>query len=280
MASVRKRLPILLLAFVAAAPTPPPPYLAGTGLPPAFIVNFTIHEKGEIKPPNPANQNQMWYLTQGSSIYFKSVFPQAALIPGEPTQCKDKALTWFIQRDPAYDNFYTAKAFCTALKTWTLVGVNFGPPRADMVARFSKYIDMPPLWAPRAGSKLPLLPPPSQLTEWYLTSPGHPSAAKQGYFAMLHDPITVNGVAYKPMYSLVGAGAGVFHQATGELIYGPYDLTTPIPMGAFTEPTGYTQIPTSAVPGGEKMIATDCGICHIVEKGRKPQLLGPAPPSK
>jgi hypothetical protein len=284
---------VLILALsliVLCGATSQPPFLAGTQLLPTFRMTFTDHLKKEVRPPDPTKENEVIYLTSGNTIYFKSVFRQSPLIPGEPAVFKDKMTWWFLVRDSQHQNQYTARVFCVTCtpKSWVLVAVNFGPPRSDMVARFYASLPLPPLPEPLPASGLPVSPPPSKQTpiEWFLTAgsmvngkPSLPAPDKQGYFAMYaKQGVTSDGVFYKQPFSLGGSGAGAWHQAYGQLVYDTYTPQPKLLPSAFTPPSGYTQIVTPELANGQQIVTSNCAICHTVENGPTTLYL-PNPPT-
>lgn len=275
----------LSVILLCGATPPQPPYLQGTQLLPTFSMTFMLHQMIEVRPPDSGKQNEVLYFTDGSTTYFRSVFKQSPLLPGEPVSFKDQEVEWFLVPDSNHGGQYTARVYCMTCnpKSWVLVAVNFGPPRPDLVARYNAKLPVPPLPLPLAGSNLPVTPPSPKTTpiEWFLTSgsPGKPSPAdKQGYFAMFaKQGVTIGGVFYKQPYGMVGAAAGVWHQGYGEIIYDKYVIPPKVTAAMFTPPAGYTQITTPKLIGGEIMAKENCTVCHMVGSGPT-MLYAPPPP--
>jgi hypothetical protein len=286
------RLLVLFLALVVillCGATSQPDYLQGTQLLPTFRVTFTNHLEKEVRPPDPTKRNEFSYLTIGDTVYFKSFFWQSALIPGEPFAFKNQKTSWYIERDPQYNNQYTARVYCETCtpQSYALVAVNLGPPRPDLVARFNATLDLPPLPMPRPSSRLPVTPPPNTAIQWFLTA-GHtvcedkvclPPGKDQGYFAMYESKgVTSGSVFYKQPYSLAGGGAGAWHQAYGQLVYDTYEIPAKLEPEVFTPPSGYTLVVTPQIPGGGSLVKSNCSICHFTESGPT-TLYGPTSPT-
>jgi len=274
--------PVILLCGATSQPA----YLNGTQLLPIFRMTFNLHQMKEVKPPNPNQKDEVVYLTAGSTTYFKSVFQQSPLLPGEPVKFKDQMVEWYVVRDPGANNQYTARVYCRTCtpRSYVLVAVNLGPPRQDLVAQFNSRLDVPPLPLPKPGSNLPVTPPNPTTTpiEWFLTSgsKSKPSLpGDQGYFAMYaKEGVTSGGVFYKKPYSIVGGGAGAWHQAYGQIIYDSYEVPQHLTPAMFTPPSGFTQIQAPKVPGGELLVKENCSICHMTESGPT-TLFAPPPPT-
>ena len=275
---------LALVVILLCGATTQPVYLQGTQLLPTFRMTFTMHQMKEIKPPNPAQKDEALFATANNATYFRSLFRQSPLLPGDPVSFKDQMVEWFLVPDPDQHNAYTARVYCHTCnpKAWVLMAINLGPPRTDLVARYNATLNVPPLPAPRPGSKLPVPPPPASTPiEWFLTSgaTGQPApASDQGYFAMFaKQGVTLNGVFYKQPYSMVGGGAGAWHQAYGQLVYDPYEIPQHVTPASFTPPSGYTQIKTPILKGGDKMVKENCSVCHMTGNG--PTILfAPKPP--
>lgn len=280
---------LALSVILLSGATSQPEYLQGTQLLPAFRMTFTLHQMNEYPPPNPNQKDEVVYLTAGSTTYFKSIFRQSPLLPGEPVSFKDREVEWYVVRDPNFNNQYTARVYCRACnpKSYVLVAVNFGPPRPDAVARFNAKLDLPPLPVPRPSSHLPVIPPKTTPVEWFLTSgttnkfgqtclvPG----GDQGYFAMYaQQGVTSGGVFYKQPYGMVGGGAGAWHQGYGEIVYDKYEIPPNLTPAMFAPPSGYTQITNQKMSGGEIMVKENCAVCHITESGPTTLFVSPPPP--
>jgi len=271
---------VVLLCGAASQPA----YLQGTQLLPTFRMTFSVHEIKEVHPPNPANKNEVLYFTDGSTTYFRSLFKQSPLLPGEPVSFKDKEVQWLLVPDPNYSNQYTARAYCINCnpKSWVLVAVNLGPPRPDLVAHYNAKLPVPPLPFPLPGSTVPVIPQTTPI-EWFLTSGSaskHSQPSDQGYFAMYaKEGKTVNGVFYKQPFGMTGGGSGAWHQAYGEIVYDPYQIPQNVTPAMFAPPSGYTQIPTPKLAGGAIMAKENCTVCHMSGPGLT-TLYAPAPPSK
>jgi hypothetical protein len=269
---------LALVVILLCGASPQPAYLDGTQLLPAFQMTFTLHQEREIKPPDPNKKNEVVYFTDGSTLYMKSVFRESPLLPGEPFSFKDQEVEWYVVRDPEHKNQYTARVYCRTCnpKSWALVAVNLGPPRQDLVARFNAKLDIPPLPVPRPSSHLPVLPPSSTPMEWFLTSGTDNKAGQtclapgkdQGYFAMYKEKgVTREHVFYKQPYSMVGGGAGAWHQAYGQVIYNDYEIPANLSPAMFEPPYGYKRIRTPVNPIGPILVKSNCSACHITESG-------------
>ena len=275
---------LALIVILLCGATSQPKYLQGTQLLPTFRMTFFVHELKEIHPPNPANKNEVLYFTDGSTTYFRSLFKQSPLLPGEPVSFKNQEVQWLLVPDPNYSNQYTARVYCITCnpKKWVLVAVNLGPPRPDLVARYNAKLPVPPLPVPYAGSCVPVTPPTLPPVEWFLTSgsPAKRSPAKdQGYFAMYaNGGPTINGVFYKQPYGMTGGGAGAFHQAYGEIVYDSYQIPQNVTPAMFTPPTGYAPVATKKMVGGEIMAKENCLVCHMSGSGPTTFYLPPGPP--
>lgn len=281
---------VLLLALSAillCGAASQPSYLQGTQLLPTFRMTFFVHEKKEVRPPDPAKKNEVLYFTDGNTTYFRSLFKQSPLLPGEPVSFKDQEVQWLLVPDPSHSNQYTARVYCITCnpKSWVLVAVNLGPPRPDLVARYNAKLPVPPLPLPLAGSHVPVTPPSPKTTpvEWFLTS-GSPDmrspACGQGYFAMYaKEGTTVNGVFYKQPYGMTGGGAGAWHQAYGEIVYDQYQIPQNVTPAMFAPPAGYRPITTPKLNGGEIMAKENCLVCHMSGSGPT-TLFAPPPPTK
>lgn len=281
---------LALVVILLCGASPQPAYLDGTQLLPAFRMTFVLHQKREFKAPDPNKKNEFVYFADGNTLYMKSVFRESPLLPGEPFSFKDQEVEWYVERDASHGNQYTARVYCRTCnpKSWALVAVNLGPPRQDSVARFNAKLDIPPLPVPRPNSHLPVLPPPATEMEWFLTSGtdnklGQTCLAPgkdQGYFAMYeHRGVTRSGVFYKQPYSMVGGGAGEWHQAYGQVIYNDYEIPTNLSPASFVPPTGYTQINTPVNPIGPALVKANCSVCHMTDSGST-TLYGEPPPKK
>ncbi len=60
--------------------------------------------------------------------------------------------------------------------------------------------------------------------------------------------VTREHVFYKQPYSIVGGGAGVWHQAYGQLIYNDYEIPANLSPASFEPPSGYKRIKNSGEP--------------------------------
>jgi len=172
---------LILVVILLCGATTQPAYLQGTQLLPTFRMTFTLHQMKEIRPPNPAQKDEVLYATANNATYFRSIFRESPLLPGEPVSFKDQVVEWFIVPDPEHENLYTVRVYCHTCnpKAWVLMAINLGPPRTDLVARYNAKLNVPPLPVPRPGSYLPVLNPPATPVEWFLTSggPGQPAPA-------------------------------------------------------------------------------------------------------
>jgi hypothetical protein len=91
--------------------------------------------------------------------------------------------------------------------------------------------------------------------------------------------VTSGGVFYKQPYSIVGGGAGAWHQGYGPMIYESYEIPQHLGPSMFAPPSGYTQITnTQKLKGGEIMVKENCSICHITESGPTTLYAPPEPP--
>src|ERR1043165_6587565 len=213
--SMKKLLLLLTPLLLAQAPA----FLQHTLLPAQFTAAFTTYQKGEINPPARVLDNKVFYLeTPDGTRYFKSFFAQSALLPGAPPRFKNTSVWWFVERDPAHGNQYTARVFSVQLKEWALMAVNLVSPRRNLVERYYQHFTVPP--ATMICDTPDRRPPPGPAL-WFYTSGHNPPSgppplpqADQGYFGMLTTPVTgPDHQLYNPPYSIIGGGSGVLHQA-------------------------------------------------------------------
>ena len=263
---------LLLLAPLLLAQAPA--FLQHTLLPAQFTAAFTTYQKGEINPPARVLDNKVFYLeTPDGTRYFKSFFAQSALLPGAPPRFKNTSVWWFVERDPAHGNQYTARVFSVQLKEWALMAVNLGPPRRNLVERYYQHFTVPP--ATMICDTPDRRPPPGPALWFYTSGHNSPSGppplpqADQGYFGMLTTPVTgPDHQLYNPPYSIIGGGSGVLHQAYGQLVYQQFNLTPRLTPESFTPPHDYKRVVTPEVcPVEAKLLLYNCSVCHYTEAG-------------
>lgn len=274
-----KKLFLLLPLLFATAPA----YLEHTLLPARFTAAFTTYQFVELRPPLRVPDNRVFYLETAEGRYFKSFFAQSALLPGAPVRFKDTPVWWYVVRDPAHHNQYTARVYSDKWKEWALVAINLGPPRRDLIARYHEHLTVPPA---ARGEGVIVGNPPKTAIEWFYTSGHNPPNVPQpdqGYFAVYAKPTEspLDHRLYKLPYSIVGKGSGVLHQAYGQLVYSRIDLTPNLTPDSFRPPANYTRVVTPQVnPVVATALLYNCTVCHYTDPSLPTTLYEPQLPQK
>jgi hypothetical protein len=257
---------------VAAAPAGDRrPYLANSGLPPAFEVEFKNYlvSKERAEPGVPG---RFWYSypAQKSGAPSPGMRTWFALCPSLP--CVEQSwidagasCTFYLVRDPNQGGKFASYVFTKGLvakgqpqEQYALVGINIGPLLPDSVKRYNDLFPRAPLWEPNPTSPTPLLSPANVPVQWYLTSghagfiaatqPGGPPVQTdpvntppggEGYFAQLATPVAgPGGQSYKPPYSFAGTAPGPSGLEHGQIVYDTktFRMAASLPADLFTLP--------------------------------------------